>query len=729
MVSWIKVTDIQCIIERAGELIKEVYDKRNFNVELKGDNTPVTEADKISSEYITSALKKLYPGIPVISEEASLPVYEEREKWTYAWIIDPLDGTKEFIYRNGRFCINMALVEKGKPVFGMIHNVCDGEILWAFASGEKGMIKNGREEIFPNAGEKSSKLRVAVSRFHITEWELRYVDYLKSLGHEVELVPLGASSKHCMLAKGEVDICPKFGKCSEWDVAAGQVLVEAAGGHVVNAETGGEIRYNKENMISPPFVMFGKRVYDEIKEGNKTFLDFKAKSVVKNDYLGARRNEIKKQDIMEKQYAKELVEFIHESPTNFHAVANAKKELLGNGYKQLFSGEAWQIERGGKYFVTKNHSSLFAFEIGSGEIAEEGFKIVCAHSDSPTFKIKPNAAMPVAGKYLKLNTEVYGGPIMYTWFDRPLSMAGRVMLRSLNPLKPATQFVNFKRPLMVIPHIAIHFNRAVNDQGNPLSKQKDMLPVIAMINETFEKDNYLIKLIAEEMGVGQEDILDFDLTLYEYEKGCLFGVNEEFISSGKLDDLAMAHAGLKAFVASEKCRKTKILAIFDNEEVGSGTKQGAGSPILRTIIERIVFGLGGKPEDLYRAIHNSFMISADMAHALHPNYVEKHDPTNHPVINGGPVIKINANQKYITDGDSAAVFKTSCKMAGVPCQEFVNHSDMAGGSTLGNILLSQMEMRGVDIGNPMWAMHSVRETGGVLDHAYVIKAFTTFYNI
>lgn len=286
MVSWIKVTDIQCIIERAGELIKEVYDKRNFNVELKGDNTPVTEADKISSEYITSALKKLYPGIPVISEEASLPVYEEREKWTYAWIIDPLDGTKEFIYRNGRFCINMALVEKGKPVFGMIHNVCDGEILWAFASGEKGMIKNGREEIFPNAGEKSSKLRVAVSRFHITEWELRYVDYLKSLGHEVELVPLGASSKHCMLAKGEVDICPKFGKCSEWDVAAGQVLVEAAGGHVVNAETGGEIRYNKENMISPPFVMFGKRVYDEIKEGNKTFLDFKAKSVVKMIILG-----------------------------------------------------------------------------------------------------------------------------------------------------------------------------------------------------------------------------------------------------------------------------------------------------------------------------------------------------------------------------------------------------------------------------------------------------------
>ncbi|WP_442486057.1 M18 family aminopeptidase [Butyricimonas paravirosa] len=729
MINWIKVSDIQSVIENAGALVKEVYDKRNFNVELKGDMTPVTEADRASSEYIVGALRKLYPEVPVISEEASLPPYEERVKWKYAWIVDPLDGTKEFIYRNGRFCINIALVEEGRPVFGMINNVCDGEILWAFESGECGMIRAGREEVLVNEPNTASKLKVAVSRFHLTEWEMQYIDYLRSLGHEVELVPLGASSKHCMLAEGKVDICPKFGKCSEWDVAAGQVLVEATGGLVVNAETGGKVCYNKENIISSPFVMFGKRVHEEIKGGNKTFLNFKVKSIVKNDYLGTRRIETKKQDIMEKQYAKELIEFIHESPTNFHAVANAKKELLSNGFKQLFSGEAWQIEKGGKYFVTKNHSSLFAFEIGSGEIAEDGFKIVCAHSDSPTFRIKPNAEMPVAGKYLKLNTEVYGGPIMYTWFDRPLSMAGRVMLRSLNPLKPATQFVNFKRPLMVIPHIAIHFNRAVNDQGNPLSKQKDMLPVIAMINDTFEKDNYLVKLIAEEMGVSPEDILDFDLTLYEYEKGCLFGVNEEFISSGKLDDLAMAHAGLKAFVASEKCRKTKVLAIFDNEEVGSGTKQGAGSPILRTIVERIVFGLGGKPEDLYRAIHNSFMISADMAHALHPNYVEKHDPTNHPVMNGGPVIKFNANQKYVTDGDSAAVFETICKMAGVPCQKFVNHSDMAGGSTLGNILLSQMEMRGVDIGNPMWAMHSVRETGGVLDHAYVIKAFTTFYNI
>lgn len=432
---------------------------------------------------------------------------------------------------------------------------------------------------------------------------------------------------------------------------------------------------------------------------------------------------------MEQEAAIELIDFIHESPTNFHAVQNIKKHLLEYGFKQLFSGDAWHIEKGGKYFVTKNHSSLFAFVPGSGNVAEEGFKLICAHSDSPTFRIKPAAEMPVEGKYLKLNTEVYGGPIMYTWFDRPLSMAGRVLVKSDNPLKPVVQFVNFKRPLLVIPHLAIHFNRAVNDQGNPLSKQKDMLPVLAMINDKFEKENFLLKLIAQEMQLDYSDILDFDLTLYDFTKGCLTGLNEEFISCGKLDDLAMVHAGMKALISSKECKKTKILAIFDNEEVGSGTKQGAGSPILRTIIERIVTLLDGNNEDLHRAIHNSFMISADMAHALHPNYTEKHDPTNHPMMNGGPVIKINANQKYVTDGDSAAVFETICRMAGVPFQKFVNHSDMAGGSTLGNILQSQMEMRGVDIGNPMWGMHSIRETGGTDDHEYVIKAFTTFYNL
>ena len=431
---------------------------------------------------------------------------------------------------------------------------------------------------------------------------------------------------------------------------------------------------------------------------------------------------------MEKHLAKDLIEFIYQSPTNFHVVSNAKQELIAHGFEELSAGEAWNLEKGKKYFVTKNGSSLFAFVVGTGSCAE-GMKFVCAHSDSPTFRIKPNAEMAVAGKYLKLNTEVYGGPILYTWFDRPLSLAGRVVLKGTNPLQPVTRLVNIDRPMLVIPHLAIHFNRTVNEQGNPLSRQKDMLPVVATINETFEKDNFLVNLLAKELDVKPEEILDFDLTLYDVEKGCLLGANDEFISCGKLDDLAMAYAGLRALLDAQPCAQTQMLAIFDNEEVGSTTKQGAASPVLRTIAERIVFALGGSLEDLCRTIHNSFMISADMAHALHPNYVEKQDPTNHPVMNGGPVIKYNANQKYITDADSAAVFMSVCETADVPYQKFVNHSDMAGGSTLGNVFLSQMEVRGVDIGNPMWGMHSVRETAGVADLTYVVKAFTTFFNL
>ena len=432
----------------------------------------------------------------------------------------------------------------------------------------------------------------------------------------------------------------------------------------------------------------------------------------------------------EQALARELIDFIDRSPTSYHAVKNVRSALINDGFTPLEQENAWNLEKGGKYVVTQNGSALFAFEIGHGEHAEEGISLICAHGDSPTFRVKPSPEIAIEGKYLKLNTEVYGGPILYTWFDRPLSLAGRVLTSTSDTLHPGSRLVYLDRPLLVIPHIAIHFNRAVNEQGNPLSKQKDMLPVLGMINEHLEHDHYLSRLLAGQLGVPETAILDFDLTLHEHAKGTLCGLHEEFISCGRLDDLAMVHAGLKALLGtSGPSRRTRVLAIFDNEEVGSGTKQGAASPVLRTILERIIFGTGGSPEDLYRAIHRSFMISADMAHALHPNYPEKHDPTNHPVINGGPVIKFNANQKYVTDGESAAIFDSICQLAGVPCQRFVNHSDMAGGSTLGNMLLSQMETRGVDIGNPMWGMHSARETAGVKDHAYMIKALTTFYDL
>jgi len=422
----------------------------------------------------------------------------------------------------------------------------------------------------------------------------------------------------------------------------------------------------------------------------------------------------------------DLMALMDASPVNFLAAEYVENQLLSNGFTCLRAEDEWpEMHAGDQYFVTKNNTAVFAFRIGTKPVAEAGFKLICAHSDSPGFRIKPHAEMKGEGGMVKLNTEVYGGPILYTWFDRPLSVAGRVLLRSDNPLRPIVRRIRVKRPLLIIPHLAIHFNRGVND-GNPLSKQKDMLPVLGIINKELEANGLLLKVVADELNCKTEDILDFDLSLYDTQAAVLTGLNEEFVSCGRLDDLAMVHAGLYALLHSTTTEMTQVLAVFDNEETGSGTKQGAASPVLKNIMQRIC-DQQGSADGFYRAIERSFMISADMAHALHPNYTEKHDPTNHPVMGGGPVIKINANQKYVTDAESAAVFAEICRKADVPVQYFVNHSDSAGGSTLGNILTSQMPMRGVDMGNPMWAMHSVRETICVKDQEYVCKAFTQFF--
>jgi len=426
--------------------------------------------------------------------------------------------------------------------------------------------------------------------------------------------------------------------------------------------------------------------------------------------------------------AEELIDFIHKSPSTFHVVSNITKALLQHDFNELKLTDRWELEKGKKYFITKNGSAIFAFTIGNKDLPSSGIKMISAHSDSPGFKIKPNPEIPVENKLLKLNTEVYGGPILMSWLDRPLSIAGRVSLKSDNPLFPKYKLVKFSKPILIIPNIAIHLNRSVND-GLALNKQKDMLPLFSTINDTFEKDNYLLKLVAKELNIKVEEIIDIDLTLHEFEKGCILGIKEEFISSPKLDDLAMVHAGLKALIETENTESSQMLCIFDNEEVGSQTKQGAGSPVLFNILKRINSSLNYNEDDFYRMIYNSFMISADMAHSIHPNQTEKHDPVLHPVLNGGPVIKIHANQKYTTDGDSGAVFETICKLAEIPYQKFVNRSDMEGGSTLGNISVSQIDIRTVDIGSPMLAMHSARELSGILDHTYIIKAFKTFYDI
>lgn len=426
-----------------------------------------------------------------------------------------------------------------------------------------------------------------------------------------------------------------------------------------------------------------------------------------------------------------LIDFLNASPVNFLAVETLKERLENAGFQEKKAQDKiGELKAGDQFFYTKNDSSLYAVRIGKKSLADSGFHLICAHCDSPTFRIKPNAEMVCEGGITKLNTEVYGGPIMSTWFDRPLSFAGRVLVNSGDVMNPETKLLNIKRPLLQISNLAIHFNRQVND-GVRLSKQKDMLPLLGIVTNQLESDNMLINLIADELKVKKGDILDFDLYLYDITPACTFGVHNEFISSGRLDDLSMVHGGLMALLNANDSvpETTQVLAIFDNEETGSQTKQGAGSPFLSTILQRIVMAQGGNMEDYYCSIEKAFMISADNAHAWHPNYSEKYDPTNHPVLGGGPVIKFNAAQKYATDAVSAAVFASICEKAGVPCQRFVNHSDVAGGSTLGNILASSLPLRGVDMGNPVLAMHSARETGSVADHEFCIKAFTEFYNL
>lgn len=422
---------------------------------------------------------------------------------------------------------------------------------------------------------------------------------------------------------------------------------------------------------------------------------------------------------------KSLLKFLDDSPMSFNAVRNIVFQLQAAGFKRLDPAHSWDITPGGRYYVVKNGSAIFAFIVGTGDPID-GFRIISAHSDSPGFRIKPSAPMVSPGRTLRLNTEVYGGPILYTWFDRPLSIAGRVMLATDNPFKPECRVVKVDRPLLTIPHLAIHYNRSVND-GNPLSRQKDMLPVLQLVDEAVNYDH----VISDVLDIDNGRIIGMELGLYDTTPATTFGIGDEFISSGRIDDLSMVHAALTALIAGADLShpETRVMAIFDNEETGSGTKQGAASPVLHNLLCRIIMCRTSARDAYYRAIANSFMISADNAHAIHPNYPEKQDPTNHPRLGGGPVIKINANCKYMTDADSAAVYSEICRSVGIPVQYFVNHSDVAGGSTLGNILTSQIDLRGVDMGAAMWAMHSCRETASVADHEMITRSFEAFFQI
>lgn len=421
---------------------------------------------------------------------------------------------------------------------------------------------------------------------------------------------------------------------------------------------------------------------------------------------------------MYKETAKELLSFIERSYSCFHLIQNMKEELNENGFEELYESQEWNLKCGGKYYVSRNESSLIAFQIPKENYV--GFQIMASHSDFPTFKIKENPEISVENQYTKLNVEKYGGMLCAPWFDRPLSVAGRILVRGENEIK--TKLVNVDRDLVMIPNLAIHMNREVND-GYKYNAQTDMLPLYSNITE----ENSFMSVIAEYAEVEKEDILGSDLYLYNRMKGSIWGANEEFISSPKLDDTQCAFASLKGFLQAKNQKAVSVHCVLDNEEVGSGTKQGAASTFLKDTLGRINRGLGKTEDEYLRALTNSFMISADNAHGVHPNHSDKTDLTNRPYLNNGIVIKYSANQKYTTDAVSAAVFKTICDKAEVPYQNFVNRSDMLGGSTLGNISNTQVAVNTVDIGIAQLAMHSPYETCGIKDTYYLIEVAKEFY--
>lgn len=422
---------------------------------------------------------------------------------------------------------------------------------------------------------------------------------------------------------------------------------------------------------------------------------------------------------MSSNHVKQLFKFIENSPSCFHAIKTITEELKNEGFVEIKEKDTWQIEQGKKYYVTRNLSSVIAFKIPQNDF--KSFNIVASHSDSPTFKIKENAEIEVKNKYVKLNTEKYGGMICSTWFDRPLSIAGRILVKENNAVK--THLVNIDKDLVIIPNLAIHMNREVND-GYTYNAQIDMLP---LYGDNSSKGS-LMKTIAKEAEVEEESILDTDLFLYNRMNGTKIGSNEEYISSPRLDDLECAFTSLSAFLSENTSNSASVYCVFDNEEVGSGTKQGADSTFLYDVLRRINISLGKTEEDYYRLISSSFMVSADNAHALHPNYTDKSDLTNKVYMNDGIVIKYNANQKYTTDAVSASIFKTICDSVDVPYQTFTNRSDILGGSTLGNISNAHVSLNTIDIGLAQLAMHSTYETAGAKDVTYMIDAIKAFYN-
>ena len=420
---------------------------------------------------------------------------------------------------------------------------------------------------------------------------------------------------------------------------------------------------------------------------------------------------------MNSKYAKDILKLIDKSPTAYHVIENIKGILDAADFIGLKESEIWKLEEGGQYYVTRNDSSIIAFTIPKADY--KGFKIVASHSDSPCPKLKENPEMRKNG-YVRLNVEKYGGMLLAPWFDRPLSVAGRILVRDGKEIRSI--LVNLDKDVAIIPSLAIHMNREAN-KGYSYSFQKDMLPIVC----TSEEDKTIISLIADEAGVDEDSIIGKDLFMYIRDKGVIWGVGDEFVGSSRLDDQECVWTSLSGFTESENAEYVKMLCVFDNEEVGSRTKQGADSDFLENLISRINDNLGRSREKYYTAYANSFMISADNAHALHPAHTDKYDPVQSPKMNEGIVLKFSARQSYTTDAISSAYVRRICEDDNIPYQIFVNHSDEPGGSTLGNLSNSHVSVNTADIGLAQLAMHYAFETAGIKDIEAMRKFIKAFY--
>ena len=421
--------------------------------------------------------------------------------------------------------------------------------------------------------------------------------------------------------------------------------------------------------------------------------------------------------------AHELIDFIDASPSPWHAVASAEARLQTAGYIRLEEGERWQLAKDARYYVVRG-ASMVAFVSGTLPIAQTGFRIIGAHTDSPGLRLKPKAALGGDG-LARLGVEIYGGPILATFTDRDLSLAGRVVLK--NGAGQETRLLRFERPLLRLPNLAIHMNRDVNEQGLKLNKQTELPLILGALGEGEDAEINLRRLLSDAVQSAPSELVSWDLAVYDVQKGCLWGADEEFIADSQLDNLASSHAALMALIATNTPAATCVMALFDHEEVGSESASGAGGSFVADVLARICLHGALDEEDRRRAMAKSFFISADMAHAYHPNFPSAYEPAHKVRVNSGPVIKTNVNQRYATNAETAARFIGFCETAGVPYQQYAHRSDLGCGSTIGPIVASQLGIATVDVGSAMWAMHSARESAGADDHAYMIAAMTAAF--